>query len=260
MQKNQFKNINENKRLINLFKNIGFVVDSYFNDQFIFIRKKGFQKVILISGGKKYFKIYGFYKNYDSSQLSMLVKDRLNNIEKPKVLSKIFEIYYNSDFYLSFDSSKTYIDYIQEKKVIGNVKIFSLKQFKNNLFQFTKIDNSKSSDLYITETIFKEHLISIESSSNQYKFFIDIHKFANKQLYKDLHDENPFYFIDKQMIKFGIDSTKILNPVITNLNDIEKNQLHKQDIMKNFDIKIDNFNKLLEYLVKYQKQYFGKGV
>jgi len=267
MKKKELINSNRNK-LIYMLEEIGFEVVKFYGYNYFFIQNKKKNKisnnVLLVSGGKKYFKIYGIYKRFSNKKISVLIKNRLNNLKKTNLISSIYEFYYNNEDFLIFDSVEKYVSYLNKnvdtfKKYyspyLNNSDYkFSINRFKTNIENFLLNEyNLYSNNVKINIV---NNRIDIKLKKYNVSFSIDILKFQTISKYIEnlkLKDTENYYenvndilkynnFIIERSINFTFNK-EIINFETANIN--------YEYINKNIEI----FFELIKYLQKYQLKY-----
>jgi hypothetical protein len=218
----------ENK--IGLFYNLGFKLYKKINDLYILeykhhIKPKRFhkgneiEKMIMVTGGEKYFKIYSL-SNYEKNKKIMIYKNRFNNLLKPKEVS--FFIASVTNNLMTMNEVEEYLNTAESQ----NTKYFSQKLFEENLIEY-----------------FATHLKDKLEFENTY--FSETKKFGNKNFSYEMNIHN-FISNDKPFI----------NKVNLDLNYVALSYQDKQTKIE-IDKIIDLENYLNEYRTQIQKYKLG---
>lgn len=191
------------------------------------------ERILLISGGDKYFKIHLINKK---GEMFKVYKNRINNILK--VSKEIYKNYYLARKSVNGEKQiETYNELkilVEEQKAINKTnKIFILKIFKQNMSKYKKENNIKK--LEIKKDYFNENKLHI--NFEKFNFILNIEKFSKqkKELNKKIH------FIENN-INFKIEQENIF---------LLNNKSNEENFYK--------LKKFLEYLIEYNKKYTTKG-
>jgi hypothetical protein len=158
---------NNTHKIQELLKELGLVVVSDYTPNMFLVKDRQSKHVLLFSAGKKYFRIHAFLKNNEARnniRTSVIYKERINNLLKAKVVSKIIKIYF-SEKYFQF-SQDIFLESLNECKNTSYKK-FSLSLFKDNL----------TTDNLLIEmglSIEKDWENNLKISSHKFSFSLDI--------------------------------------------------------------------------------------
>lgn len=216
--------LNSNPK-IKLFTDLGFKLYKKVNDIFImeythheksrrFHKGVEVEKLIMITAGKKYFKIHTMSIHEENKKI-MIYKNRFNNLSKPKEISKFVSTVMKN--LISINTMETYLNKVENQIT---------KYFNVNLFELNLKDHFKN---IIEEEIIFPNGYSYEE---EYKTIKTRYFECKLNIYNFITNEENYiehFFIDLKHIKI---------------------KTGKEEVIK----QLENISKLKEYLNEYHSQ------
>ena len=216
-----------NQKVITTLNDMGVKIQGQVKD-YIILQNDNNSNLVLLTGGKKYFKIHTFKReegtkivDKDKSKfvIHTVYKQRVNNVNKLKVVADIAQII------SAKDNSKLNIRKEHLEDFFMSTLIFSKSLFISNILN--NIDLKELEISFTDRFRFSEgrNIVDIEINKYNFKMELQIDNFINGRK-----------FINTDMLNIGLNLSSDLKIFV--------NQSAIEDI-----------NKLLQYLKDYQSQY-----